>query len=126
MRTALRFFVALAFIGAGVTHFTNPDPFVAMMPAFLPWHLELVYLSGVFEILGGIGLAIPRTRRIATWGLLALLVAAFPANINMAVNELYLFGAQEEWQLWARLPVQLVLAALVYWGGLAGQQTAPE
>ena len=126
MRSVLRFVIALVFVGAGVSHFTTPDPFVAMMPAFLPWHLELVYLSGVFEILGGIGLVVARTQRAAAWGLLALLLAVFPANINMAVNEIYLFDMpQNAWLLWARLPLQFVLAAAVYWVGLSDKAEAP-
>lgn len=90
------------------------------MPKALPWHLGLVYVSGIAEILGGIGLLIPKTRRAAALGLLLLLVAVFPANINMAVNEIYVDGMpREPWLLWARLPMQLVGAAVVYWVGLS-------
>lgn len=120
MRSALRVLVGLGFIGIGVTHFAVPEPFMKMMPGFLPWHLGLVYISGIAEILGGIGLLIPKTRRMATWGLLLLLVAVFPANLNMAVNEIYLDGMpREPWILWVRLPFQLVFAAVVYWVGFA-------
>ena len=102
-------------------HFVSPEPFLRMMPAALPWHLGLVYVSGAAEILGGIGLLIPKTRRAAAWGLLLLLVAVFPANINMAVNEIYLDGMPHEpWILWARLPLQLVGAAVIYWVGIWG------
>ena len=99
-------------------HFTSPGLFVRIMPAWLPAHLELVYVSGAFEILGGLGLIVSKTRRYAAWGLIALLIAVFPANINMAVNEIYLEGmAQEPWLLWARLPMQLVFAVGVAWAG---------
>ncbi|MEZ4462836.1 MAG: hypothetical protein R3E66_24535 [bacterium] len=119
-RDILRILVGLGFIGIGIVHFVAPEPFLTIMPAALPWHLALVYISGAAEILGGIGLMIPKTRRAATWGLLLLLLAVFPANINMAVNEIYLDGMpREPWLLWARLPFQFVGAAVVYWVGLA-------
>ena len=115
----VRILVAVAFAAVGVTHFTNPQPFVQIMPSALPWHLALVYVSGFFEIMGGAGLLIPGVRRYAAWGLLVLLVAVFPANINMAVNEIYLGDMpREAWILWARLPLQVVFAAVVWWVGL--------
>ena len=61
-------------------------PFVRAMPPYLPWHLGLVYLSGVFEVAGGIGLLVPRVRVAAAWGLIALYVAVFPANVHMALH----------------------------------------
>lgn len=121
VRTAARFAVAAAFVAVGLAHFATPDPFVSIVPEALPAPRALVYVSGVAEILGGIGLLVPATRRFAAWGLLLLLVAVFPANINQAVNEIYLEGMQREpWILWARLPLQLVFAALVVWTGLGG------
>ena len=75
---------ALFFVAVGVTHFTHPAFFLKIMPPALPAHLALVYLSGAFEILGGLGLLVPRTRRFAGWGLIALLIAVFPANLYMA------------------------------------------
>lgn len=114
-----RWLVALGFVGIGIAHFATPDPFVKIVPDALPSPLALVYISGAAEILGGVGLLVARTRRIAAWGLLLLLLAVFPANINMAVNEIYLEGMpREPWLLWARLPLQLVLAAAVWWVGL--------
>lgn len=88
-----------------------------MMPSYLPWHAELVWISGVFEILGGVGLLIPATRRFSGWGLLALLVAVFPANLNMALNNIALpieGMPHSQTALWVRLPFQLVLAAEVW------------
>lgn len=84
------------------------------MPPYLPWHLALVYLSGLFEIVLGVLLLIPKCTRLAAWGLIALLIAVYPANIHMAVNH-ELFPEYKELTLWLRLPLQLLLIALVYW-----------
>jgi len=108
------FVVAFFFTYAGISHFTNPAFFVAIMPPYLPAHLELVYLSGVFEILGGVGVLVPATRKLAGYGLLALLVAVFPANIHMAMNPSQ-FPDLAAAALYARLPMQLVIAAIVWW-----------
>ena len=114
--TVTRLLLALSFIWVGVQHFVAPGPFVGIMPSYLPWHLELVYISGFFEIVGGAGLLYPRTRRMAGWGLLALLVAVYPANIHMLVNEVYMEGMpREKWMLWARMPFQLVFALGIAW-----------
>lgn len=116
-RLLVRVWLAVNFVAIGVLHFTHADLFVAIMPPALPWHLELVWLSGVFEILGGVGLLVPFSRRFAGWGLLALLVAVFPANIHMAVNEVYLpvdWLNQTPAGLWLRLPFQFVFAAAVW------------
>lgn len=127
VKSSVRIVVGLGFIGIGIVHFVSPEPFLRMMPAMLPWHLGLVYVSGAAEILGGIGLLIPKTRRAAAWGLLLLLVAVFPANINMAVNEIYLDGMPHEpWMLWARLPLQLVGAAVIYWVGVRDTRPDPD
>ena len=116
MTRIFRTLIALSFVAVGVKHFTDADLFVSIVPPYLPWHLELVYLSGVFEILGGLGLLFERSRKPAGWGLLALLVAVYPANIHMLVNEIYLDGMPEEkWLLWARMPMQLLFALAVSW-----------
>ena len=101
------------FTYVGITHFTNPDLFLLIMPPYLPWHLELVYLSGAFEIAGGLALMISKLRRTAGWGLLLLLAAVYPANVHMLINDIYLPDMpQERWLLWLRMPMQFVLA---YW-----------
>lgn len=84
------------------------------MPPYLPWHLLLVYLSGILEIALGVALLTRKFTRIAAWGLIALLVAVFPANIHMAVNH-DLFPEYSGVALWLRLPLQFALMALVYW-----------
>lgn len=105
---------ALFFTAIGVAHFTNASFFVAIMPPYVPAHLLLVYLSGVFEILGGAGLLVAATRRFAGLGLMALLAAVYPANIHMALNP-ELFPDMSPAALYARLPLQFVFAAWVWW-----------
>jgi uncharacterized membrane protein len=115
VRTILRWLLTLFMVGAGVNHFVDPAPYVGMMPEVLPAPLALVYVSGAAEIVGGLGLILPATRRLAAWGLIALLIAVFPANVNMALHHLPL-GTRvvPSWALWARLPLQLVLVAWAY------------
>jgi uncharacterized membrane protein len=121
MKTFFRWLLTVFMVVAGANHFLDPVPYVGMMPEVLPAHLELVYVSGVAEILGGLGLVLPATRRATAWGLVALLVAIFPANVNMAVNQLPLGDkVVPVWALWARLPLQL---ALIYWAWI---YTRPE
>jgi uncharacterized membrane protein len=115
LKAILRVVLALLMASAGVLHFISPQPFVRIVPSWLPAPLLLVYISGFFEILGAIGLLIPRTRRLAAWGLVALLIAVFPANINMAVNQLPLGDTVYPIGNWVRLPFQIVLIAWAYW-----------
>ena len=109
--------MALFYVFGGINHFVDPDTYVAIMPPYLPWHLELVYLSGVAEIALGVAVTVPHLRRLAAWGIIALLVAIFPANIHIAVNNLPVFGATEGagiWN-WVRLPGQGLLIAWAWW-----------
>jgi uncharacterized membrane protein len=102
--------MALAVGTLGVLHFATPDPFVQIMPRALPAPLFLVYLSGAIEIGLSAALLVPveRVQRLAAWGMAALFVAVFPANVNMAVNDIRLFDSPA-WVAWARLPFQGVL-----------------
>jgi uncharacterized membrane protein len=116
IRRVLRWVLAVAMVAVGVRHFTDPEPFVRIVPAALPAKLALVWISGAAEVLGGVGLLVPRARRWAGYGLIALYVAVFPANVNMALNHLPLGDAvMPTWALWARLPMQAVLIALAWW-----------
>jgi uncharacterized membrane protein len=116
VKTALRWLLTVFMVAAGVNHFVVPDAYAATIPDALPAHLALVYVSGVAEIAGGLGLIHPATRRVAAWGLVALLIAVFPANVNMAVNHLPLGGRDvPAWTLWARLPAQALLVAWAWW-----------
>lgn len=108
--------LAVAIIIVGITHFVKPEPYVKIVPPYLPYHLELVYISGFFEILGGIGLLVPPVSRAAAWGLIALFIAVFPANINMTINNIQLEGIPHNQVLyWVRLPLQAVLIAWAWW-----------
>jgi len=106
--------LALFFVGVGVMHFTNVDFFLAIMPPYLPLHLELVYLSGAFEILGGLGVLVARIRARVGWGLVALLIAVYPANIHMALHPEE-FSDMSAVALYGRLPVQFIFIAWAYW-----------
>ena len=85
-RKLVLFGLSAFFIYFGVDHFINPDFYLSIMPPSFPLHEEAVYISGFFEIVGGIGVLIPRFRKIAGWGLVALLIAVYPANIYMAIS----------------------------------------
>lgn len=103
----------LLFVVAGILHFVIPQFYTAIMPAWLPSPLLLVYLSGVFEILGGIGLVVPATRGVAAIGLILLLAAVLPANVEM-LRLAQVRGASTLFQAacWVRLPLQPLL---MYW-----------
>ncbi|PZO44377.1 MAG: hypothetical protein DCF15_22080, partial [Phormidesmis priestleyi] len=94
----------------------TPVPFIKIVPGFLPFPAALVYISGVFEILLGAGLFFPATRRLSGWGLVALFIAVYPANLNMAFNHIKLAGIPDSWWLHGiRLPFQFVLIAWAAW-----------
>lgn len=86
LKTILQYLLCVLFVLAGLNHFINPALYLKIMPPYLPWRLFLVYLSGFFEMALGVLLLIPAFTRVAAWGLAALLVAVFPANIHMTVN----------------------------------------
>ncbi len=116
MQTFARLLIAGLFLFTGTFHFLKPDHFVRIVPPQLPWPLGLVYLSGFLELAGGVGLLVPGTRRIAAYGLAALLIAVFPANLYMAAGGVK-FGGFLDTPLyhWIRLPFQAVLIAWVLW-----------
>ena len=115
-KTGLRWLLTAFMVAAGLNHFLSPAIYVGMMPRSLPWPQALVAISGVAEIAGGLGLILPATRRLAAWGLVALFVAIFPANLNMALHHLPLGDkVVSPLALWLRLPLQLPLIAWAYW-----------
>jgi uncharacterized membrane protein len=110
-----RLFLAALFIVAGTSHFLFPEPFVRIVPPFLPAPFTLVYLSGFFEIAGGLGL-LSGVARLAAYGLIALLVAVFPANVYMALEPARAGAAAvSPLLLWLRLPLQVVLIGWLLW-----------
>jgi uncharacterized membrane protein len=114
-QTALRFLAIVFVIGAGLNHFRNADFYKRIVPPMFPAPAALVLISGICEIAGGAGLAIPSVRRVAAWGLIALLVAVFPANIYMAMHpEKFADLGLPRWTFYARLPVQGILIWWVY------------
>jgi uncharacterized membrane protein len=119
LSTAQRFnlvVAAILFVVAGTLHFVKAQAYMKIMPPYIPWHLAMVRLSGVAEIAGGLGLLVPGTRRAATWGLIALLILIFPANIYMATNPTEA-GADSIAPIfrWGRLPLQLLLIVWIRW-----------
>ena len=110
MNTFGLYLQAFLYIAAGANHFINPKPYLALMPPYVPAHSLMVVVSGVAEIVLGIGLLFPVTRSISAWGLIFLLLAVFPANVFMAVSNR--FRKIPTWLRWARLPLQ---GLLIWW-----------
>lgn len=106
--------LAVLFVAGGLNHFVNPRFYLSMMPPYLPAHALLVQVSGVLEVVGGLALLWPVTRLYAGYGLIALLVAIFPANLHMALHPEN-FPKMPVWGLYLRLPLQGGLIAWVYW-----------
>jgi uncharacterized membrane protein len=124
--TPLRWLLALAMVAVGVQHFTNPVFFERIVPPWVPSASLAVSVSGVAEILGGIGLLVPRTRRAAAWGLIALFIAVFPANVHMAVHHISPGPTPvPAWAAWARLPFQAVFIAWAWWFTRPAAPAAP-
>ena len=118
-----RALLSLLFVAAGLNHFRSTALYASIVPPYLPFPLALVYVSGLAEIAGGVGVAVPRTRRAAGWGLLALLLAVFPANIYMATDNIVPANTQiPSTLLWARLPLQFVLMFWVWSATLRPQR----
>ena len=105
------FGLSLFFIYFGIDHFINPEFYLSIMPPAFPLHAEAVYISGFFEILGGISVLIAPLRKIAGWGLVALLICVYPANIYMAITP-EAFPEISIGLLYFRLPLQFLF---IYW-----------
>ena len=118
--TAAQRALAAFFSFAGVMHFVRPREYEAIVPPQVPMHREAVVASGVAEIVGGVAVLSPKTRRFARWWLLGLLAAVFPANVYMTLQpeEVAERGVAADripaWLLWARLPLQPLMAAWVW------------
>ena len=112
--TLTRIVFGALFVAAGLNHFRNPGFYVGIVPPYLPWPLALVYLSGVAEIVLGALLLVPPWTVMAAWGLIAVLIAVFPANVHMAMHP-ELYPSISPTALLMRLPIQGVLVAWAYW-----------
>ncbi|QZP37287.1 DoxX family protein [Halobaculum magnesiiphilum] len=121
LKRPLLYLMSLLYVVAGVAHFLAPAPFERIVPRELPASRALVSLSGFAEVALGIGVLIPRSRRISAKGLILLLLAVFPANVNMAVRDVGANPLPERAEglydaaLWIRLPLQGVLIAWAWW-----------
>ena len=106
---------SIFYVVVGIKHFIEPEYFLSIVPPYLPYHLELVYVSGLFEVLFGILILLPKYRYYGAIGLILLLIAVFPANIYLAQNEIAqeAIGATQEIAIW-RLPIQGILIWIAY------------
>jgi len=105
------YIMSALYFGAGIYHLINPDVYVKIMPAWLGWHKQLVLISGLCELSFAILLLIPKTRILASWLIIALLIAIFPANIQMMLN----YQEEDNAMIWLtilRLPLQFIL---IWW-----------
>ncbi|HEY8298669.1 MAG TPA: hypothetical protein VIG32_11680 [Candidatus Baltobacteraceae bacterium] len=103
------------FIAAGINHFVHAAFYIRIVPPWLPAPGLLVAVSGICEALGGAGVLVPATRRIAGIGLIALLVAVFPANVQMALHPQLYGDVGSPTAFYVRLPLQVVVVAWVWW-----------
>lgn len=115
-----RYIIGGLFLITGILHFVKPQFFLKIMPDYIPYHLAMVYISGAAEILGGLGVIFDQTQVWAGWGLILLLIAVFPANINMTLESVQKSGYTSLFSLATiiRLPLQFVLIYWVYWACL--------
>lgn len=115
MKEILLFIMAIFYIAAGIMHFKRPWFYYKITPPMLKSIQKPInIIVGIAEILGGIGLLIPATQSAAAWGIILLLIAVFPANIYMLMDEKASMG-MEKWKLWLRLPFQFLFLTWAYW-----------
>ena len=116
-KRALLWVMSAFYVSGGVYHLVNPGFYLPMMPPYLPWHRELVFVSGVAEIVLGIAVLVPGLRHLAALGIIALLIAVFPANLHIAMHDVPLAGATQGLGMWnwVRLPFQALFIAWAWW-----------
>jgi uncharacterized membrane protein len=114
VKSVLRYVMAAFYVWAGVNHFARPDFYLNLMPAYIPLHTELVYLSGIVEIVLGVLVAIPRTAALAAWGIILMLIAFLPVHVHMLVNN-HLYPEAPTSVLWLRFPIQALFILWAYW-----------
>jgi uncharacterized membrane protein len=125
LKSLARVILAVFLVAAGTLHFFKTATYVRIVPPWLPGPAVLVYISGVCEILGGVGAIVPVLRRVAGVGLIALLVAVFPANVQMAMHPSTYADIASPLALWLRLPIQLVLVGWVWYACLLNPRPGP-
>ena len=115
LSTRARVGLSLFFLFTGIGHFIRTEPMAAMLPAAVPYRVELIYLSGVFEIMGAIGVWIPKLMKITGVCLILMMIALLPANIYSAFNHVR-FGGHEygPGYLLVRVPFQLFVIVWIY------------
>lgn len=114
--------MSLLYVVAGINHFIHPLFYKKIMPPYIPWHIPLIDVTGIFEIVFGVLLIPVVTRRIAAWGIIILLVLIFPANINMMLN----YAKEKNPDLWLtilRLPLQVLL---IWWAYIFTKRPNPD
>jgi uncharacterized membrane protein len=110
--------VVILFLFTGSTHFTAmKHDYAAMLPGFVPMKVSIIHITGALQILGAVGLLVPRTRRLAGLGLALLLVAMFPGNVYAALNEVP-FRGEPPTPLWLRAPMQLLFIGMIWWASI--------
>lgn len=122
MKKISLYLMILFYAGAGINHFIHPSFYLQIMPPWLPGHSELVFVSGVAEVLCAVLLFFSKTRRLGAWAVIALLVAVFPANVQMLLN----YKAAHDPRVWIavlRLPIQLLL---IWWAYSFTKPVKPE
>jgi uncharacterized membrane protein len=117
LKTLLIYLMGLGYIWVGFQHFIDTSFFIKIMPPSFPFHTESVYISGILEILFGSGIIIKKTRLYASWGIILLLIAVYPANIYLAFSEdaQQAIGVSSFFASWVRLPIQFLLIGLAYY-----------
>lgn len=122
MKLVFLYVMSVIYIAAGIYHFVAPGFYKKIMPPNIPYPMEMIYISGVFEIALGLLLLPASTRVYAAWGLIALLIAVFPANIQMAIN-FYQRKNPYLWIAYLRLPLQLLL---IWWAYIYTKEIPDE
>ena len=113
LRFWMRAVIALFYFAAGILHLASPAGFMKIVPNFVPWPATVIWLTGICEIAGAIGLFIPNLRRAAGIGLALYAICVFPANINHAINQIDVGALPNSW--WYHGPRFLLQPVLVWW-----------
>ena len=114
-RFGLRLVLAAFYLGAGILHLKSPQGFIKIVPSFVPWPAQVVWLTGFAEIAGAIGLMVPRLQKAAGIGLALYAICVFPANINHAINQIDIGALPNSW--WYHGP-RIVLQPILVWCAL--------